>query len=137
MELTVAFPARPLVRPARVRIAVGVALAVALGGLVLLAVRDPNAPGTYPPCPTFALAHVRCPGCGTLRALRALLDLDVGAAWNHNPLTVLAMPLMLWTFASLGLLVVRGHGSRTPPLPRYTPQVVLAGLVIFTVMRNL
>ncbi len=130
-------PARPVVRSARVRVAVGVALAIAIGGLALLALRDPNVPGTYPPCPTFALADVRCPGCGTLRALHALLGLDLRAAWNHNPLAVLAVPLMLWLFASLGLLVVRGHGWLAPGLPRYAPQLVLAGLVLFTVLRNL
>lgn len=131
-----ALPTRPVVHPVRVRVAVGVGLAIALAGLALLVVRDPNVPGTYPPCPTFALAHVRCPGCGMLRALHALLGLDLRTAWSHNPLAVLAVPLMLWLFASLGLLVVRGYGWRAPRLPRYAPQLVLAGLVLFTVARN-
>lgn len=120
----------------RVRVAVALALAITTAGLVLLYVRDPNVPGNYPPCPTFALAHIRCPGCGTLRALHALMHLDLGTAWDDNPLAVLALPLMLWMFASLGLVVLRGRGWRTPPLPRRAPEVVLALLVLYTVLRN-
>ena len=46
-------------------------------------------------CPMNALFHVPCPGCGSSRAMHALLDLDVHEALRTNPLAPIAVVAML------------------------------------------
>lgn len=47
-----------------------------------------------PRCPFFALTGLKCPGCGTLRAIHNLLQLKLADAWNMNPFLILSMPLL-------------------------------------------
>ena len=49
---------------------------------------DPSSSPVAPPCLFHALFGVTCPGCGSLRALHALLHGDVGRAWDLNRLLV-------------------------------------------------
>lgn len=60
--------------------------------LVLLAVLafswafDPvDGPAFYPQCPVKWLTGLDCPGCGSARALHALLHGELGAAFRFNP----------------------------------------------------
>lgn len=41
-----------------------------------------------------ALTGLRCPGCGTQRALHAALNGDFGRAWSLNPFLWMALPLI-------------------------------------------
>ena len=73
--------------------AVIVAGAVATGALVWFA--DPTTPGgIIPPCPTNALLHLNCPGCGTSRMLYSLMHGDFGAAVSYNAFGLVALVLL-------------------------------------------
>ena len=48
----------------------------------------------YPSCPIRALTGWNCPGCGTTRALAALLLGHWADAWHYNPMAVIAYPLL-------------------------------------------
>ncbi|HTT58296.1 MAG TPA: DUF2752 domain-containing protein [Opitutaceae bacterium] len=115
--------------------ALGLGAAVlALG--VLFAV-DPARHQIYPTCLFYATTGLLCPGCRGLRATHQLLHGHLAAAWTLNPLAVLLVPLGLWYGLDLALALVRGHG-----LPHGTPRPLviwlgLAGLLVFTVLRNL
>ena len=89
---------------------------------------DPRTAGFFPPCPWFTLTGLQCPGCGTTRALHALVHGDVAAALALNPFTM-----------TLGILVMLKLA--TPPLPRSTYAPIAVGImavaVIFGVVRNL
>ena len=37
-------------------------------------------------CPIYAIFHINCPGCGMTRAYKALLRLDLPAAFAFHPL---------------------------------------------------
>lgn len=80
-------------------------------GGVLLWHADPATPGgLLPPCPFYWLTGLYCPGCGTTRALHALLHLDVAQALTMNPLLVLALPLIALVFLrALDLLPAALH----------------------------
>lgn len=52
-------------------------------------------------CPFAETFHVPCPGCGSTRAVRALLHLDFAAAVHFNPVA----PLV---FGLIGLIAARG-----------------------------
>lgn len=123
------------------RRALAAATLVALGALgAFLAGHDPATPGTYPPCPVRAATGLLCPGCGTLRALHALLHGDVAAAWAANPLTVLATPLMLWAVVTLARYAATGRWASlrvpTPLPPRLRAPALLVALLAWMVARN-
>ena len=107
---------------------VGVVVGVAFVGVVLLWFFDPSQGGFFPPCPLFKVTGLQCPGCGTTRALHALVHGDVAAAVRWNPFTMGLVPLVLLK-------------AVTPPLPRWAlaPLAVLffSCGVGFGVWRNL
>lgn len=45
---------------------------------------DPNTDGLFPKCAFYVLTGWKCPGCGSQRALHALLHGDVTAALSQN-----------------------------------------------------
>ena len=70
-------------------------LAGAAAACAILLFADPYAAGSIlPACPFHALTRLYCPGCGTTRALHALLHGRLGLALDMNPLAVLAVPLI-------------------------------------------
>jgi hypothetical protein len=50
---------------------------------------------SLPVCPTAALFHVPCPGCGLTRATLALMTGDLSGATAFNPLAVVVCPLLV------------------------------------------
>lgn len=52
------------------------------------------AASVLPPCPFYWLTGLYCPGCGSTRALHALLHGDIAQAWAMNPLLVSTLPLI-------------------------------------------
>ncbi len=113
-----------------------VAAGVALGCACLIAI-DPNEQGHYPTCPFHASTGLWCPGCGSMRALRALLRGDFAAAVGFNLLMVMAVPCaaygyLAWTGKRMGWF--RIPGIRTGPALAWTLIAVFVG---FWVLRNI
>lgn len=105
-------------------------------GIAVLYVYDPRVPGNYPICPFFALTGCYCPGCGTLRALHGLLRGDVASALGYNPLTVLALPFIVYSCAAGALRALR----LPVPGPVFVHSrwiwALLVGIVVFWALRN-
>jgi hypothetical protein len=112
-----------------------VAAAVAAGGVLLLALVDPNEPGRYPRCPFLALTGLPCPGCGSLRAMHALATGDLATAVGSNVLLVLAVPALLVLWGTW--LRARLTGGRLRALPARAVVAAVAVLIGFGVLRNL
>jgi hypothetical protein len=113
-----------------------IALVVSLVGAAaaVLFVFDPRTTWFYPQCPFLALTGFECPGCGTTRALHALLHGRLTTAFALNPLLFI-VPLLLgllhWTPRS---------ASRAPEAPRWRNVVgwtLLALIAVFWIGRNL
>ena len=105
-------------------------------GVAMLYMFDPHNANTYPVCPFFGLTGYHCPGCGTLRALHQLLHGNVGGALGYNPLTVLSLPFIAYSFAAGAT-----RAFRAPVLPRlFIPPAwiwaLLIGIIAFWVLRN-
>lgn len=106
-------------------------------GLILLRVFDPATSAIFPPCPVRYLTGLYCPGCGSLRALHALLHGDLRRAWAMNAMTVMLLP-----FVAYGLgreLHAQFFGRR--PARKMLPARFIQGLavliVLFGIARNL
>lgn len=111
--------------------------AIALAGAALaiagiLSEFDPySASAVLPPCFFHALTDFYCPGCGTTRALHALLHGNLTLAMQMNPMAVIALaliPLMLWN----NLHPDRAWIARVSDARIWLPLVIA-----FAVLRNL
>jgi hypothetical protein len=78
-----------------------------------------------PRCPVCMLTGLKCPGCGTARALHCLLHGDVASAVAFNPLLVLAFPLLVLLLLFPGL-------ARSATLC----WVVFATMLLYMAVRN-
>lgn len=107
-----------------------------VAGLAIVAVRDPNASGSYGYCPFKALTGWDCPFCGGLRGTYALLHGEVATALDHNilvPFFLTGLVLLLWaTWRGWRLAALTGRRAG-----RIMLGVTAAVLVVFWVARNL
>jgi hypothetical protein len=109
--------------------------AFAGGGSAYLYLVDPNQPTSrYPACVFHAVTGLWCPGCGSARALHALLHLDVATALARNPFVVAAVLYLGWVFVTWSRRRVTGVPRwMAPP---WLLHGVLAAVVLFWVLRN-
>ena len=63
-------------------------------GFIYYAV-DPTSSALFPQCGFLTLTGYKCPGCGSQRAIHALLNGDVAAAFRHNAMLFIAVPWIL------------------------------------------
>lgn len=66
--------------------------AIALTALFLF---DPERTDVFPKCPFLSLTGWKCPGCGSQRAVHALLHGQIPEAFGFNALLVLSIPYLL------------------------------------------
>ena len=52
---------------------------------------DPGDNGLFPKCPFLSLTGLQCPGCGSQRAVHALLHGNISSAWHYNAMLVVAI----------------------------------------------
>lgn len=56
---------------------------------------DPANSSIFPKCPLYSTTGIKCPGCGSQRALHQLVHFEVVKAFKLNPLLVLSLPYLL------------------------------------------
>lgn len=110
------------------------AIAVAAVG-VLMFVVDPVQASWFPQCPSRLLTGYLCPGCGSSRAMHALVHGHIAAAWHYNAALLFALPLMALLVAGK----VAGPTSRLRRIMQHpaVPIVVTVSVIVWTVVRNL
>jgi hypothetical protein len=114
------------------------ALALAISPcLVTLIARDPAESGLFPPCPFLALTGLYCPGCGTLRSLHQLINGQLLAALDLNPLTALVLPFIGYALLSAALLSTTGRRLPGVFLPASWIWALLGAILVFWVLRNI
>jgi Protein of unknown function (DUF2752). len=59
---------------------------------------DPTQSGLFPRCGFLTLTGYKCPGCGSQRAIHALLHGDVVAAFKYNALLFISVPWLALCF---------------------------------------
>lgn len=121
--------------PAAKKALIAAAIILTVAAIVVLYCFDPMQASFYPRCPSKLLTGCDCPGCGTLRALHALSHGDISAAWHFNAALFFALPSAVVFFI--------GDRPRAPRWAsaaahwRYSPVILLAAIVLWTIFRNL
>jgi len=105
--------------------------------IILLRVFDPATSGIFPPCPIRYLTGLYCPGCGSLRAMHALLHGELARAWAMNPLMIVMLPIVTYGLVSAALLELRGNGLPEIMLPAKWIRAFCVVVVLYAVARNL
>lgn len=112
---------------------------LAIAAAALLAVyfaADPSEQRWMPVCVLRQTTGVSCPGCGTQRAVHALLHGDIAAAWGFNALFVVMIPVVVF------LVWVETQRRRRPQLymrvyGKWTAVAAIAVLAGWMLLRNL
>ena len=63
---------------------------------VMYGLLDPARHALFPKCPFLMLTGgLRCPGCGSQRAVHAQLHLEFKEAFFYNPMVIISIPFLL------------------------------------------
>ena len=68
--------------------------------ILFLYMWSPQEFGWFPRCPFLVITGYKCPGCGSLRAIHALLRFHFAETINLNPIMVFSIPLVIALLAS-------------------------------------
>ena len=117
-------------------VAAAVVAAVAFSFFIIYYYRHDPAEGGVPKCMFRTITGWDCPGCGSQRALHALLHGHIAEAWSFNPFVFIAVPVGMY------YAVVEAGRARWPRLHAASVNswVILclgAAVVLYTVLRNL
>ena len=115
---------------------------IILGGILLLVAvyvymaYDPAKSSWFPKCPFLVLTGLKCPGCGSQRAIHSLLHGDIGGAFAFNAILVLSLPLVAF------LLYLEWVRKKRPRLysgfyQPWTPLVLFAIFLGWGIARNI
>lgn len=75
-------------------------LSLLIGGFIYYTF-DPSAKGTFfPRCLFLQLTGYKCPGCGSQRALHALLHGDLQEVFSQNAFLLISIPVVLFLFVA-------------------------------------
>ncbi len=100
--------------------------AAAVAYLVALFAFNPQVDNIFPKCPLYALAGLKCAGCGTQRAIHCLLHGDILQAVRYNCFLTIFAPLFV-----IGL-----HKGPFTAKPWY-PYIGPSAMLLYTIVRNL
>ena len=98
---------------------------------------NPASSALYMPCPFHKLTGFYCPGCGTLRAIHHLLHGHVVTALRLNPLMVLLLPFLGYSFFAYVMGNIRGRPLPPLVVPAIAIWVFLGVVFLFWGTRNI
>lgn len=112
-----------------------IGLLVLASALVIYREVDPTSTDLFPKCLFLDLTGLFCPGCGSQRAVHALLNGEFALAMGFNAMLVVAAPAACIGWILPRLELFSGNGSRYRPvvLHRAIPFLVIG----FWIVRNI
>ena len=122
------------------RVPLSVALLVlAVVLLALLRERPPQTQPWLPRCVVHSLTGLHCPGCGSTRAVYALLHGDVIGAVRQNALIAAVLPWLGIALTRCWWRWVRGGPFRDALVERWSLRLapaMMVGVLVFALLRN-
>ncbi|MGN0213244.1 MAG: DUF2752 domain-containing protein [Muribaculaceae bacterium] len=114
-------------------------LAIVLAALCFVAIYflfDPSQCDLFPKCPFLMLTGLKCPGCGSQRAIHALLGGNIAEAWRHNAILVVSVPIVaLYAICELKRLRLNAlYRKINSPLAIW---IVFAVVILWWIFRNI
>ena len=120
----------------KLRFITGASAVALLCALAVVYAFSPTEYSFYPGCLIYATTHWRCPGCGSTRALHALLHLDVRSALHYNALFTLLAPVVLGWLGFCCYRVMRYDRLPQLTIPRELTVCTVTVVLLFTIARN-
>ena len=97
-----------------------------------------NGAGAGIPCTLYSLTGLYCPGCGSSRALRALLHLDFYQALRYNALFTVGAPVLGAYVLVFAYRYIRyGNEPAKRKIPLYPLWIICAIALCYGVLRNI
>jgi len=114
-------------------------ITIIAGIIVLLIIYKYFNPRLYffPKCPVYTLTGYYCPGCGSQRALHALLNFDFIKAISSNILATICIIALVADMVMYLLKIEKYRPKNFLQNNRHIAQIVLYTVIIFTILRNI
>lgn len=114
-----------------------VLLLFVLSGVIFLFTKYNPATMPFPQCPLYKYAGIKCPGCGSQRALHQLLNGNISAAFAYNPLLIISLPYLLLAFIFEIEKVKQAYPKIRKTLFGFTAiMIVLIIVIAYFILRN-
>jgi Protein of unknown function (DUF2752) len=111
---------------------------VAIAGSLLYFSFDPSLSEIFPKCFFHSLTNLDCPGCGSQRAIHALLHGNIAEAADQNLLVLLFLPLLTYSATTAVGNTFFGRNWKQPLFySTIFVRSVLAFVLLFWILRNL
>lgn len=109
---------------------------IIVAGSVCLFVLEPGKSTLLPVCPFRLLTGFTCPGCGSTRGMHQLLHGNFAAAFEFNPLLLLALPFLVFALLRYSYQVLSGQPIKHNSLaPKYI-YTIFGVVLFFWIFRN-
>ena len=90
------------------------------------------------PCVFHQITGFYCSGCGSSRALRSILHLDLYQALRYNAIFTVVFPLLAAYFCGLGISYIRfGKDRISGKIPMKLVWLFIAGALLYGILRNI
>ena len=114
---------------------IGAVAVIVIAGIAIYSTFDPSTVRFFPRCTFLTLTGLKCPGCGTQRAIHALLHGNFLEAVRFNAMMVASVPLLaLYGYAE----IVRKSKPRFYNRVNSTPIIltIFVLVVLWWILRN-
>lgn len=114
---------------------IGAVAGIVIAGIAIYSTFDPSTVRFFPRCTFLTLTGLKCPGCGTQRAIHALLHGNFLEAVRFNAMMVASVPLLaLYGYAE----IVRKSKPRFYNKVNSTPIIltIFVLVVLWWILRN-
>ena len=114
---------------------IGAVAVIVIAGIAIYSTFDPSTVRFFPRCTFLTLTGLKCPGCGTQRAIHALLHGNFLEAVRFNAMMVASVPLLaLYGYAE----IVRKSKPRFYNKVNSTPIIltIFVLVVLWWMLRN-
>jgi hypothetical protein len=115
----------------------GLVVAVLAAAGTVLFLFNPSLHSFYPRCMLYTMTGIYCPGCGSQRALHQLFHGHLETALRCNALLVLGLPVLAVYFGRRFGQWLTGGMMAPFTISSLWLKVVVGGIVLFTILRNI